>query len=199
MRWRTALGIAGALALAVASPAPALARAAEPADPGAAGPRIVELRIVVDGLQVLASFRLDDGVPAGLLERIESGLPTGLAYELELACDRKRWWDAELEAARLEVVAMFNAVTREYLVNTKLEGKLVDSRTLRDTGDLERAMTVFTALPVFTIDQGCTRERYLVRARVELGTGQWLGFVPVLRTSDWVESNKVRVRDVPER
>jgi hypothetical protein len=182
MKWLSALGIAGALAAAAA---PAVA----------AEPRIVDLRIVVDGVQVLASFRLEDGVSGSLLERIQSGLPTGLAYELELACDRKRWLDDELDEARLEVVAMFNAVTREYLVNTKLDGKLVDSRTLRDPGDLERAMTAFTALPVFTIRDTCARERFLVRARVELGTGQWLGFIPVLKRTDWVESNKIRVRN----
>ena len=161
----------------------------------AAEPHIRDLSIVVDGLQVLASFRLEDGFTPGLLERIQSGLPTGFVYELELACDRKRWWDDGLEASRLEVVAMFNAVTREYLVNTKLEGKLLDSRTLRDTGDLERAMTGFSALPVFTIEPDCARERYLVRARVELGTSNWLGFIPVLKTTDWVESNKIRVRN----
>jgi hypothetical protein len=184
MKWLSALGIAGALAIV----APAAAAAVSE-------PRIVELRIVVDGVQVLAGFRLEDGFSQGLLERIQSGLPTGLTYELELACDRKRWVDDVLDDARLEVVAMFNAVTREYLVNTKLEGKLVDSRTLRDTGDLERAMTVFTALPVFTIEESCARERYLVRVRVELGTGQWLGFIPVLKATDWAESNKVRVRN----
>ena len=183
MKWLSALGIAGALALVAPTAAAAQSE-----------PRIVELRIVVDGVQVLAGFRLDHGFSAGLLERIQSGLPTGLTYELELACDRKRWLDDVLDEAELEVMAMFNAVTREYLVNTKLDGRLVDSRTLRDPSDLERAMTAFAALPVFTIDESCARERYLVRARVELGTGQWLGFIPVLKTTDWVESNKVRVR-----
>jgi hypothetical protein len=159
----------------------------------AAEPRIRDLSIVADGVQILVSFRLDGGFTPGLVERLESGLPTSLDYELELVRDRKRWWDAELDSARLEVVAMFNAITREYLVNTKLDGKLIDSRTLRDRDDLERAMTVFTALPVFTLEPR-GRERYLVRARVELGTGNWLGFIPVLRTTDWLESNKVRVR-----
>jgi hypothetical protein len=160
----------------------------------AAEPRIRELSIVVDGSQVLASFALEEGFTPDLQARIESGLPTGLVYELELLRDRKRWWDAGVESARLEVVTMFNAVTREYLVNTKLDGRLTDSRTLRDAGDLERAMTRFTALPVFTLEPSADRRRLLVRARVALGTGHWLGFVPVARATDWVESNKIRVR-----
>ena len=164
------------------------------ASAAAAEPRIRDFSIVVDGSQVLASFALEDGFDRQLLGRIESGLPTGLVYELELLRDRKRWWDAGLDRARLEVIAMFNAVTREFLVNTKLDGKLIDSSTLRDVGDLERAMTRFTALPVFTVAASRDRRRILVRARVELGTDHWLGFIPVLESTDWVESNKIRVR-----
>jgi hypothetical protein len=164
------------------------------ASTAAAEPRIREFSIVVDGAQVLASFDLDEGFTPELLARIESGLPTGLAYEFELLRDRKRWWDEGVESARLEVVAMFNAVTREYLVNSKLDGRLIDSRTLRDPGDLERAMTRFTALPLFTVAPSSDRRRLLMRARVALGTGHWLGFVPVLRATDWVESNKIRIR-----
>jgi hypothetical protein len=171
-----------ALALLAAAPAPA-----------AEGPRVAALSIVIAGGQVLVSFELAGGFTPELTRRLESGLPTGFVYELELARDR-RWWDASVDSARLEVVAMFNAVTREYLVNTKLEGKLIDSQTLRDPGDLERAMTRFTALPVFPLSPDAPPARYLVRARVELGTGQVLGFIPFLRTSEWAESNKVRLR-----
>jgi hypothetical protein len=174
---------------------PALLVAGALAAPAAAAePRIRELSIVVDGAQVLASFALEGGFGSGLLGRIESGLPTSLVYELELLRDRKRWWDAGLDRARLEVIAMFNAVTREYLVNTKLDGRLIDSSTLRDLGDLERAMTRFTALPVFTVEPSGERRRILVRARVLLGTEHLLGFIPVLEATDWVESNKIRVR-----
>jgi hypothetical protein len=174
---------------------PALLVAGALAAPAAAAePRIRDFSIVVDGSQVLASFRLQDGFTRQLLNRIESGLPTGLVYELELLRDRKRWLDAGIGRVRLEVIAMFNAVTREYLVNTKLNGRLIDSSTLRDVGDLERAMTRFTALPVFTVEASGDRRRILVRARVELGTEHWLGFIPVLKSTGWVESNKIRVR-----
>jgi hypothetical protein len=178
MKLVPALLVAGALAASAA----------------AAEPRIRDFSIVVDGSQVLASFTLEDGFNQELLGRIESGLPTGLVYELELLRDRKRWWDDAIDSKRLEVVAMFNAVTREYLVNTKLEGKLIDSRTLRDTGDLERAMTRFTALPVFVVEASGDRRRVLLRARVQLGTEHWLGFIPVQRDTAWVESNKIRIR-----
>jgi hypothetical protein len=171
----------------------ALLALATPAPPAAAGPRVRDLSISLDAGQVLVSFRLDGGLGTELAQRLESGLPTGLVYELDLARDRQ-WFDDSVDSTRLEVVAMFNAVTREYLVNTKIEGHLIDSRTLRDASDLERALTRFTALPAFTLPPGARPGRYIVRARVELGTGQVLGFIPFLRTSEWVESNKVRLR-----
>ncbi len=159
----------------------------------AAEPRIRDLSAVPVGGQVTTSFRLEGGFTPELVARIESGLPTGFAYELVLARDRKRWWDDALVRSRLEVIAMFNAVTREYLVNTKVGGRLVDSRTLRDLAELETAMTNFAALPVFPVPLVGAGTRLLVRARVELGTGQLLGFIPFLRTTRWADSNKFRV------
>lgn len=174
---------------------PALLLAGLLAAPAAADePAVRELSIALDGVQVLASFRLADGMTAELRERIESGLPTGFLFELDLLRDRKRWWDESLDSTRIEVVAMFNAVTREYLVNTKLDGKLIESRTLRDADELERVMTRFQAVPVFVLRSPSHRERYLIRVRAELGTGDLLGLVPVMRSTDWLESNKVRFR-----
>jgi hypothetical protein len=183
MRALPALLLGGGLLLPLAAPA------------SAADPAVEDLAIALNGVQVLASFRLEGGFSPQLRERIDSGLPTGFLFELELARDRKRWWDEVLGSTRIEVVAMFNAVTREYLVNTKHAGKLIDSRTLRDPAELEQAMSRFAAVPVFVLRGASRRERYLVRVRAELGTDNLLGFVPVMRSTDWVESNKVRPRE----
>ena len=158
------------------------------------GPAIRDLAIATDGVQIRVSFQFSGGFDREVVDRIASGLPTAFVYDLELLRDRKRWWDDSVDMKRLEVIAMFNAVTREYLVNTKLDGRLIDSRTLRDPGDLERAMTRFTALPIFIVQPSSDRRRILVRARVVLGTNHWLGFIPTLKTTDWVESNKLRIR-----
>lgn len=157
-------------------------------------PTIEDLRVAVDGSQVRVGFRLANGLDAETRERIASGLPTSFLYELELKRDRKHWWDHGLDATVLEVVAMYNAVTREYLVNTKQGGRLIESRTVRDEEELERAMTVFEAFPAFTLDADPDNSRFLVRMRVDLGSGAVLGFIPYQRSTGWVESNKVRLR-----
>jgi hypothetical protein len=158
-----------------------------------AGPEIRELSIATGGGQVLVSFRLADGFTNELRERIESGLPTSLVYELELLRDRKRWWDRGVDSSRIETVAMYNAVTHEYLVNTKHDGRLIGSRTVRDLDELERAMTELAAFPAFTVEADDSRTRYLVRVRVGLGAGTFLGFIPYQRDSAWTDSNKVRL------
>ena len=157
-------------------------------------PTIEDLRVTVDGSQVLVGFHLANGLDAETRERIDSGLPTSFLYELELKRDRMHWWDRGLDSTVLEVVAMYNAVTREYLVNTKQGGRLIESRTVRDVEELEHAMTVFESFPAFTLDADPDGSRFLVRMRVDLGPGTVLGFIPFQRSTEWIESNKVRLR-----
>jgi hypothetical protein len=160
-------------------------------------PAVEDLQVTVNGGRVLVSFHLANGLDAETRERIASGLPTSFIYELELMRDRKHWWDRGIDSTSIEVVAMYNAVTREYLVNTKQGGRLIESRTVRDEVELERAMTVFESFPAFTLDADRDRARFLVRIRVDLGPGAMLGFIPYQRSTPWLESNKVRIR-VPE-
>ena len=160
---------------------------------GPGEPAIEDLRVTVDGGQVLAGFHLANGLDAETRERIASGLPTSFIYELELKRDRKHWWDRGLDSTVLEVVAMYNAVTREYLVNTKQGGRLIESRTVRDEEELERAMTHFESFPAFALEADADGSRFLVRVRVDLGPGAVLGFIPYQRSTEWVESNKVRL------
>ena len=46
---------------------------------------------------------------------------------------------------------MYNAIRREYLVNYKLDGRLVQSRVLKTLPELERATEIYAQL----IDQFC--------------------------------------------
>jgi hypothetical protein len=163
----------------------------------APGPEIRDFSITASGGQVLVTFRFDGGLTPEIRERIDSGLPTGLVYELEFMRDRKRWWDRALDESRIEIVAMYNAVTHEYLVNTKHDGDLIGSRTVREEEELERAMTELASFPAFDVSSDSSRDRYLVRIRVELGPGTALGMFPYQRTTPWRESNKVRL-GVPE-
>jgi len=192
---RRALGLA--LAVAVAALAALLAGGAAAAAAAAAGsassePELSELRVRVDGNLARVSFRLDGAIDQAFAERLASGLPTGFVYQLELLKDRKRWFDRPLGTNTLQVVAMYDAATRGYLINYKLDGKLVESRMVRELADLERALTRVEDLPAFALDSVPRAWRLLVRARAEVGSRTVLSLVPSRVTTDWRESRKFR-------
>lgn len=155
-----------------------------------ADPEIHGLDVTVDGRRVLLAFQLEDGFDREVEERVRSGLPTSFTYELELLRDRKRWLDRPLDRTSLQVIAMFDAVASEYLVNYKLDGKLVESRMVRSLDELRKAMTRFEGLPAFTLDPLPRRWRLLVKARALLGSRTLFYVIPARVTSDWKESDK---------
>lgn len=147
-----------------------------------------DFRVSIEGLQVEVSFELVDGFTDRLFERIQTGLPSGFTYEFVLARDQKRLPDNRLARSQLEVIAMYNAVTREYLINYKQDGKLIDSRIARDRDELEAAMTRFDGLTVFNLDDIDSDKRLLVRARAELGSKTTLLIIPSRILTDWARS-----------
>jgi len=159
-------------------------------------PALSELQVSTDGQQVGVSVQLENAFDETLLERLESGLPTELTYRFRLYRDRKRWWDNDLAKSSYQVIAMYNAVSREYLVNYKHDGKLTETRVVRDLEELERAMTVLERVQVFQLGTLPENAQILVRARVELGSGTWMFIFPTTRTTGWVRSRKFRPSDV---
>jgi Domain of unknown function (DUF4390) len=160
-----------------------------------AEPHLEGLSALPEAGRVHVTLALADAFGDEMRERIQSGLPTGIEYRLELCRDRKHWWDRPLRAATLQVVAMYNALTREYLVNFKLDGRLIESREVYDLAQLELVMTRVEALPVFALaDVGePDGTRLLVRARAELGARTLLSLIPSTLTTAWVESRKFRL------
>lgn len=157
----------------------------------AAGAEIASLAVEVDGNLARLDLVLDGGFDAAFVERLESGLPTGLIYRFELLQDR-RWFDRELAAGALQVVAMYDAATRGYLINYKLDGKLIESRMVRELSEVEAAMTEIEDLPVFRLDDYPRAWRLLVRARAVVGSRTVLFFVPARAITPWKPSRKFR-------
>lgn len=156
-------------------------------------PRIQGLQVSIEGGRVLASFALQGAFDRRLESRLESGLPTSILYRLELHRDRKRWYDRRLQENTLEVVAVYDAVARSYTVHSRLDGELIESRTVRERQEVQDAMTRLGPLPVFSLERVRERGRILVKVRAELGSRNFLSLIPVTVATDWAESNKLRV------
>lgn len=165
--------------------------------PQAPAPHIADLHVVVDGNRALVSFDLEGGFDSRFTERVESGLPTGFVYRLELVRERRHWYDKSLDTNTLQVVAMYDSMARDYLVNYKLGGKLVESRMVRELAELEQSMTHIENLPAFSLEAIPATVRLHVRAKAELGAKTILSFIPAKITTDWAESNRFRSTNPP--
>lgn len=159
---------------------------------------LAALAVAVEGQQVLVTFVLRGAYDPSIAQSIDSGLPTSFTYDLRLVRKRKLWLDKTVRSSTIQVVAMYNALTREYLINTKHDGNLVGSRVVRDPAELEATMTRLERFAVFSVDPsalaGSTNERPLVvRARAELGTRTILGLIPDTRTTGWTESPRLEL------
>ncbi len=165
--------------LAAQPPREASVRSAEAA--------IAGLSAVRDGPVLLVSFRLVRAIDERVREKIESGLPTGFTYDIQVRRIRRLWFDEAVAATRLQVVAMYNALTREYHVNFKRDGELYASRVVTSREDLERALTTFEEAPAVELAEK-PPGRLVLRVRAEVGTRTRLGLIPDRVHTAWAQT-----------
>ena len=120
------------------------------------------------------------------IQGLQSGVPTSLSYVVEIFRDRPLWIDEGVARAHIEVIATFNSVTREYLMNYRRDRKLVRSETFSDLPSLQRAMTTIDEPNIF--DAG-KRAPYKLKVRVkaDLMRGWLLYVVPWEVSTRWQE------------
>ncbi len=154
---------------------------------------IVGLAAVREGPVVLVSFRLDHALDERTWEKIESGLPTGFTYDIEVRRARRNWFDRTVAATRLQVVAMYNALTRDYRVSFKRDGELYASRVVTSPEDLEQALTSFDGLSAVELENE-EPGPLIVRVRAELRTRTRLGLIPDRVHTAWAHTGPIRRR-----
>jgi hypothetical protein len=128
------------------------------------------------------------------IQGLQSGVPTSLVYIVEVYRDRPNWFDEGIARSRIEVIATFNSLTREYLLNYRRDHKLVRSETFNDLVSLEKAMTNIDEPALFDIGK---RPPYkiMVRVKADLMRGWLLYFIPWEVSTRW---KAVRVMAQPE-
>ncbi|MCU1349960.1 MAG: hypothetical protein JWO56_2990 [Acidobacteria bacterium] len=118
------------------------------------------------------------------VQALQSGLATSITYVVEIFRDRPNWFDEGIQRARIEVIATFNSVTREYLLNYRRDERLVRSETFSDVQALMKRMTSIDEPALFAIGE---RRPYKLRVRVkaDLGRGWLLYFIPWQSSTHW--------------
>lgn len=150
-------------------------------------PDIRSLSAVANAGRVSVRFNLINAfADHDLLRELQSGLPTSFSYIVEIFHDRPRWWDEGISRTRIELVATFNSVTREYLLNYRRDRKLVRSETFSDLESLERRMTSIEEPNLFPIGD---RRPYKLKVRVKADFGRRFLFylLPSSNSTRWRE------------
>ena len=160
-----------------------------------AEPRIENLSATAAEHRVSVRFNLAGAFDGGkTVQALQSGLPTSFTYVVEIYRDRPNWFDEGIARSRIEVIATFNSVTREYLLNYRRDRKLVRSETLTSLETLERRMTEVDEQALFEI--GDHRPYKLkVRVKADFERGFLLYVVPWQISTHW---RSTRVASTPE-
>lgn len=147
-------------------------------------PRIEHLAASAANGSVSVHFSLTNAFRDETLQSLQSGVPTSLTYVVEIFRDRPHWFDEGIARARIEVIATFNSVTREYLLNYRRDRRLVRSEVFSDLAALERRMTTIDEPSLFDIGH---RKPYKlkVRAKADLMRGWLLYFIPWDMSTRW--------------
>jgi hypothetical protein len=148
-------------------------------------PRIESLAAAANGKQVSVRFAMSHAFDqTETIQGLQSGVPTSLTYVVEIFRDRPNWFDEGIARARVEVIATFNSLTREYLLNYRRDRKLVRSETFNDLASLQRAMTTIDEPNLFDIG-GRRAYKLKVRVKADLMRGWLLYFIPWEVSTRW--------------
>jgi hypothetical protein len=150
-------------------------------------PDIRNLSAVANAGNVSVRFNLINAfADHDLVSALQSGLPTSFSYIVEIFHDRPKWWDEGISRTRIEVVATFNSVTREYLLSYRRDRKLVRSEAFSDLESLERRMTAIDEPNLFPIGG---RRFYKLKVRVKADFGRVFLFYifPSSNSTRWRE------------
>lgn len=154
-------------------------------------PTIESLSATAHGGKVSVRFALQGAFEQEeMIEALRSGLPTSFTYSIEIFRDRPNWFDDSLARSRVEVICTYNSLTREYLLNTRRDRRLVRSETFTDLAALERRMTSVDEPDLFDIG-GRKPYKLKVRAKADLMRGWLMYVIPWEVSTNWRE---VRVK-----
>lgn len=118
------------------------------------------------------------------IQGLQSGVPTSFTYIVEIFRDRPNWFDDGIARSRIEVIATFNSVTREYLMNYRRDRRLVRSETFSDLAALQHRMTTIDEHDLFDIGQR-PPHKIRVRVKADLMRGWLLYFIPWEISTRW--------------
>lgn len=175
------LGLAGLLVALTAGPQLV---------PAADAVRVSGVALTFVGRELRVDARLDPALPPDVAERAASGLPTTTVWEIRLCRDRDVVWDGVKDERRYDVTASYRPVSSDWVVERRLDGKLLETRTVAVLADATAALSSVRDLPAFIMGRHLIGQRLYVKVRGTYGTDLVLGILPSSRTTGWARSER---------
>ncbi len=135
------------------------------------------------GDSILVSFSTARAVTPAVEQSIASGLPTTFTYDVELRRPSAFWFDKLVASARIAVTVRFEPLTRRYHVTLLQDGRVAEDRTTDRVEDVQRWVSVFERLPLFTTRELQEHTAYDVRVRGRTSPRHTWSFWPWARPS----------------
>ncbi len=140
------------------------------------------------GRALRVDARLSPGLPPDVTERCASGLPTSTSWEVRLYAYRDVWFDGLKDERRYEATAAYRPVSSDWVVERRLDGKLLETRTAASLSEATAALSAVRELPVFTMGPHLIGKRLVVKVRCTYASGVSLGVVPTSASTSWARS-----------
>lgn len=155
---------------------------------GSGLPRIPGVSTRFGGRDVRVWATLSPGLPASVAQRLASGLPTTTTWEIRLFHFRNVWPNSLKDERRYAVTATYRPETADFLVERRLDDRLLESRTVASKAEATRALSELPDVPSFTMGKHLLGKKLVVRVRCVYGSAVSLGVVPTTEETDWTRS-----------
>lgn len=156
--------------------------------PAQTAPAVPGVSSWVTGRDLHIAATLAPGLPDSVRQRLASGLATTVSWHIRLFAFRNLWWDTLKDERRYAVTATYRPDTSDYLVERRLDARLLDTQILPSKDEAAAVLAKVPGLPVFTLGDHLLGKKLVVRLRCQYGNGVALGVMPTSDETDWARS-----------
>jgi hypothetical protein len=152
-------------------------------------PHIPDVLVSFKGPDLQVETWLAPGLPKDVEQRLSSGLPTTVTWRVRLFEFHNFWlWDSLKDERRYEVTATFRPVSGDWLVERRLDDRLLAADLVPTREEAARLLTRVPKVPFFTMGPQITGKPLVVRVRCLYSRSVSLGVVPTTFETDWRRS-----------
>ncbi|MEO6326429.1 MAG: DUF4390 domain-containing protein, partial [Thermoanaerobaculia bacterium] len=115
------------------------------------------------GRELRVTAHLEPGLPPEIRARLSSGLATTTVWSIGLFVFRNLWFDGKKDERLYQVTATYRPASGDYILERRMDGRLLESQVLPTKDEAERALSKVSALPCFLMGGHLTGKKLVVK------------------------------------